>query len=717
MPLTKLQFRPGINRETTSYTNEGGWFDGDKVRFRAGLPEKIGGWQRVFRESFLGSARSLHSWRALDGTQFIGVGTSKKFYINEGGAYQDITPIRSLNGPSESTTIFVNGVVGTSSVSSVVASTTDATGVVGTSGLGSVSVLIDGVSSETVAVTGLLATAVLSDATSAANESVFGVSDVSFSATDGSDVITVLHPSHGAVPGDFVTFSRAESLGGNITADVLNQEYEIQEILSFASYTIRAREPSTLQSITTDGVLFPTYVTANSSDTSSGGNIVTAAYQISVGLNTSVTGSGWGSGTWSRRTWGSPADLTIITDVLRLWGQDNFGEDLIFNVRDGGIYYWDRTSSDDFPFTRAVELSSLNASLGAPTIAKQVLVSDVDRHVIAFGCDPVDNIGTQDPLLIRFSDQENPQDWVPTATNTAGDLVLGTGSEIVAVVETRQQILVLTDKSAHAMQYVGPPFTFGVTMISENISVMSQNSAIAVDDTVFWMGKEEFYIYNGTVQKLPCTVKDFVFSDLNLTQGAKVCAATNSAFSEVWWFYPSASSEDIDRYVVFDYAQNVWHYGTLGRTAWIDRGLTDYPIAAALDGHLYFQDIGFDDGSTSPASAIDAYIESSQIDIGDGEQFAFVRRIIPDLTFRNSESSTPSVTFTLKARNFPGGNYLQDDDSSITKSTSVSVEQYTQQAFVRLRGRSIALRVSSDDTGVGWRLGSSRIDIRPDGRR
>ena len=366
---------------------------------------------------------------------------------------------------------------------------------------------------------------------------------------------------------------------------------------------------------------------------------------------------------------------------------------------------------------RAVSLSDLSGASGAPTLAKNILVSDVDRHVIAFGCDPLDNIGTQDPLLIRFSSQESVTDWTPTTTNTAGDLRLGSGSAIVTAVETRQQILVFTDTSLHAMQYIGPPFTFGINMISENITIRSPISVAAVDDTVYWMGKNEFYVYNGNVQKLPCSVRDYVFSDFNFDQAEKAVAAVNSAFSEVWWFYPSASSDNNNRYVVYNYQQQIWYYGSMTRTAWIDRGVFETPIAAGRDGYLYNHEVGFDDGSQNPPLPIAAYIESSQFDIGDGDRFSFVSRILPDITFRDSSSPTPSALFTLKARNFPGGTYLQSDDASVTKTASVPVEQFTPEAYVRLRGRSIALRVDSTASGVGWRLGSPRLDIRQDGRR
>lgn len=637
MPITKLQFRPGIVRETTSYTNEGGWFDGDKVRFRAGLPEKIGGWTRVGNNSFLGSCRAMHQWRTLGLDNYLGLGTNLKYYIESGQGFYDITPIRLTTSAG----------------------------------------------------------------------------DVTFSATDGSSTLTVTHTSHGEVVNSFVTYSGAVSLGGTITADVLNQEYQIASIVDADTYTIVAREVAPLGTITVDGQYTPTPVTANSSDTGNGGSSVVGTYQINAGLDTSLFGTGFGAGSWGREGWGDAANLSALTDVLRLWSHDNFGEDLILNVSNGGIYYWDASSGLS---TRAVALGDLGGASNTPTVAHQVIVSDRDRHVIAFGCNPLGG-STQDPLLIRFSDQENAADWTPSTTNTAGDLVLSSGSRIVAAVETRQQILVFTDISLHAMQYLGPPFTFGLSMISENITIAGLNALVAVQDNVYWMGQDEFYVYSGAVQKLPCAVKDYVFSDFNTSQAEKVFAATNAAFSEIWWFYPSASSSNIDRYVVFNYEQQIWYYGTLGRSAWVDRGVNNNPIAAGLDGYLYNHEDGFDDGSNNPATGISSYIESSQISIGDGDRFSFVRRIIPDLTFRDSTAPAPQVTMTLKARNFPGGQYLQEDDGSVSKTASVPVEQYTNDINIRLRGRSVALRVDSDEAGVGWRLGSPRIDIRQDGKR
>lgn len=638
MPLTKLQFRPGVNRETTSYTNEGGWFDCDKIRFRSGTPEKIGGWQKKGTKSYLGSARTLHPFIALDGSRYIGVGTHLKYYIEEGGGYTDITPLR-------------------------------------------------------------LTTA---------------AGDVTFAAANGSPILTVSETAHGALVNDFVTFDGAASLGGNITAAILNQEYQIISVINSNSYTISARTVSTIDSVTVDGAIVATAVNASGSDSGNGGSSGRAKYQVNTGLDTTVIGTGWGAGTWGRGTWNSGSSTLVAGAELRTWSHDNFGEDLLINARDAGIFYWDKSAGSA---ERAVGLSTLTTDTTTPTIAKQVLVSDRDKHVVVFGCDAQDAVGTQDPLLVRFSAQGDPFTWESQVTNTAGDLRIGSGSEIVSAVETRQQILILTDTSLHAMQFVGPPFTFGISQLADNITIMSPLSAVAVDDNVFWMGLEEFYAFTGQVQKLPCSVKSFVFNDINLSQRSKIVAGVNSSFSEIWWFYPSASSSDNDRYVVYNYAEQVWYYGALARNAWLDRGVNDDPISAGEDGYLYLQEIGYDDGSTSPASAITAYIESSQVSIGEGDRFVFMRKVLPDLTFDGSTSDSPSANFIFQARNFPGGNYLQSNTSAVTRTATAPVEQFTDQVNLRLRGRSFALKVQSTTTGTSWRLGTPRVDIRQDGRQ
>ena len=636
MPLSKLQFRPGINKETTSYSNEGGWFDCDKIRFRAGFPEKIGGWAKKTPNSHLGVTRALHPWQTISLANYLGVGTNEKYYVLYGGAYYDVTPLRATTSAG----------------------------------------------------------------------------DVTFSATDGSSTITVTDTSHGVIVGDFVTFSGAASLGGNITAEVLNQEYKIVTVPTANTYTITAREVNPVSRITVDGIYTPVAVTANSSDSGNGGSSTVGAYQLNIGLNTSITGDGWNAGTWGRGTWNS-ATTPTVESVLRLWTHDNFGEDLVINIFNGGLYYYDSSAGLT---NRAVVLSSVAGAVSPPSVAVKVLVSDVDLHVIAFGCDSEDDPGTQDPLLIRFSDQRNALDWKATVDNTAGDLKISSGSKIITAIETKREILVFTDTSIYSMQFIGPPDTFGITIVSEGISIRSPNSAVAIEDNVFWMGNNEFYVYNGAVQKIPCTLRDFVFSDFNNLQAEKVFAGVNSSFSEIWWFYPSADSNEINKYVIYNYQQQIWYFGSLQRTAWLDRGVNELPTAASPDYYLYNHETGDDDGSTDPVTAITAHIESSQMDIGEGDQFTFISRIIPDITFRNSEIGK-KASLSLKARNFPGGNYLQTDSAEISKTATVPVEQFTNDAFIRLRGRSFALRVESTETGISWRLGSPRIDIRPDGRR
>ncbi len=625
MPLQKLQFRPGVNQEITSYSNEGGWRDCDKIRFRFGYPEKIGGWEKYSSNTYLGSARALHNWIALDGSNYLGIGTHLKYYIEEGGAFNDITPIRLTTGAG----------------------------------------------------------------------------DVTFSASNGSATLTVTDTSHGAVESDFVTFSGAASLGGNVTAAVLNAEHQIIRIVDANSYEVTLG------------------VTANSSDSGNGGGSTVGVYQINVGLDTVVGGTGWGAGAWSRGAWGSaePNGLTTITQI-RLWSHDNFGEDLIINPRDDNLYYWDRTNNVS---TRAIELSTKSGTkTSVPQIAKQVLVSDQDRHVIAFGCDGLganssatQGDGIQDPLLIRFSSQENPIDWFPTSTNTAGDLRLGSGSRFIQAVETKREILVWTDTSLNSMRFIGPPFTFGLQQLASNITIMGPNAAVATEDVVYWMGIDTFYTYAGQTESLPCTVKDKVFLDFNIEQSDKVYAGVNSEFAEVFWFYPSADSTDNNRYVIYNYADGIWYFGNLDRTAWLDRGTRIYPIAAS-SSYLYNHEFGYDDDGTS----MNSFIESGVMDIGDGDRFTYIKRVIPDLTFTGSTNlSTPQATFTLKSRNFPGGNFDNTASGTATRTQSSPVELFTNQLHTRTRGRSFAMRIESNALGSKWKLGSPRVDMQQDGRR
>ena len=618
MPLQKLQFRPGLVRDTTDYTNEGGWRDGDKIRFRLGLPETIGGWTRLTSTTMLGTCRDLHTWTSLTGTRYVAAGTSQKLYVVDGSDPNDITPIRLVTSAG----------------------------------------------------------------------------DVTFAATNGSATITVADTAHGCVLGDFVTFSGAVSLGGAITATVLNQEYQVTSLVNANSYTITAT------------------ATANASDTGNGGTNTVGTYQINVGLNDAAVGSGWGAGTYSRGTWGSAANVTIPSTSLRLWSMDNFGEDLLANVRGGAIYYWNTSAGIG---TRAVNITSVSGS-AQPQVANIVLVSERDRHVLAFGCDPEGDPGNLDPLTIRFSTQESFTVWNALATNTAGELRVGSGSEIVAAIQTKQQVVVFTDRSVSAMQYIGPPFTFGLAEVSTNTSILGQNAAVAVGDAVYWMGNDVFYRYDGNVSIIPCPVEEFVFDNVNTSQLSKVTAGSNSEFNEVWWFYSSANSETNDRYVVFNYSDNTWFFGSLDRTAWDAGGVSGFPIAASPDGNIYFQENGISDGSTNPPSPLNSFVESSGIDVGDGDQFMSVKRIIPDVGFRNS-TGTPLVTFTLNARTYPGSGTTQTESGNTVRTSSTPLEKYTNQIDVRLRGRSVSLRVESNEVNTQWRLGTPRIDIRPDGRR
>ena len=653
--------------------------------------------------AFLGTCRALHSWKALDGTEFIGVGTHLKYYILEGQQYYDITPLRLTTSAGDATFLTgadtLNGAISADSETIVIDSAT------GFPASGRVKIGDEIITYASISSVTLQGCSRGQNGTTAASHA------------DGAAIacctITVTEAEHGALDNDFVTFTNAASLGGLITAAVLNQEYQVTTVVSANAYQIEARTVSSIASITTTDGLDPTFLFCNASDSGTGGSSTVAAYQINTGLDTTISGNGWNAGTWGRGTWNSATDLSASGQTLRLWSHDNFGEDLLINDRDGNIYYWNKT---DGTGVRAQALSALTNSDGAPTSAKIVLVSDIARHVIVFGCDP-ENSTEQDPLLVRFGSQESLITWSAAATNTAGDLRIGSGSEIIAAIETKQQIIIFTDVSLHAMQFLGPPFTFGINMVSDNLTIMSPLSAINVEDTIFWMGQEEFYSYSGSVQRLACTVRDFIFSDFNFLQKEKVTAATNTAFGEVWWFYPSASSDENDKYVIFNYQQNVWYYGDMARTVWMDRGINADPIAAGTDHYLYSHESGFDDGSTEPATALAAFIESSQMDMGDGDHFLFMTRMVPDVTFRNSTAVSPTATMTLQARNYPGGLYLQTQAKAVTRTSTVPIEQWTNQVNVRLRGRAFSLKVASSDTGVGWRLGTPRVDIRPDGRR
>ena len=615
MALTKIQFSPGVDKEGTEYTADAGWFDSDKVRFRKGRPEKIGGWEKYSDSAFLGVCRSLFDWASLESIKYIGLGTNLKFYVAQGTGFNDVTPIRSTTGAG----------------------------------------------------------------------------DVTFAATTGSSTITVSDTAHGAVVNDFVTFSGAVSLGGNITATVLNQEYQITSVPTTDTYTIEAKDPS--------GVA----VTANASDTGNGGASTVGAYQINTGLNAYVSGTGWGAGAWGSGTFGSSSSVSAAGQ-LRLYSQDAFGEDLIFNPRGGGIYYWDESSGTG---TRAVNLTALGGASNPPTVALKVMVSE-DQHVIAFGCNPIGSSDI-DPLFVRFSDQESAADWTPTATNTAGGVRINSGSQIIGAVKTRQEILIWTDVSLHSMRFVGAPFTFQFTRLSSDVSMISPNAAVNARGVVYFMDRGNFYVYNGSVQPLPCSVKDYVFSNLNMDQAFKVFAAENNDFNEVMWFYPvGESNTEITNYVAYNYEEGLWSVGTLTRGAWVGAGTRQKPLAAtALPGennYLYEHEVGYD----ADGEAMTAYIESGDLELGEGEFFMFIKRIIPDFTF-SGDTSGAETDIIIKGSDFPL-------ETATTLSTS-TITSATKQSFVRNRARHSIVRIESNGIGYGWRLGDLRFDMRQDGRR
>lgn len=689
MPLIKLQFQPGIRKDGSRYSSSGGWSDGNKVRFRSGYPEKIGGWQKATNEAFIGTARSIFPWSDLSGNTYLGIGTTFKYYIENGGSLFDITPIRTtktLTNP--------------------------------------------------------------------------------FTTTSGSATVAAYSPAHGAVEGDFVTFSGATSVGGL----TLNGQYQIVSVPNGNNFSFVAGGAA--------------------SSSATGGGTVTAAFQINSGLNTVVYGNGWGAGTWggallsgtatftgsitgstlnvsavasgtivvgqlitgtgiatgtyitalsggtggvgnytvgisqtvTSRTmtatqntgWGDVSTPVASTSNIRLWSQSNFGEDLIINPRDGSIYYWRQNTGTS---NRAVSLGSLSGARSVPTQARQIIVSESDRKLITFGCTDLVS-GEQDLLLIRWSSTEDVADFLPTESNTAGGFRIPTGAEFVSAIETKQEILVWSDTALHSMRYIGPPYQYGITRVGMT-SIAAPNAVAAANDAVFWMGQNGFFFYDGRVNPLPCPVKDHVFLNFNWLQADKVIAGSNLSFNEIWWFYPSANSDEIDRYVAFNYSEQTWHIGTLDRTAWIDRSIEDYPRAAGLDGYIYFHEYGANDGSTNPPSPISSYIESGPVEIQQGDQFGFAWRMIPDVAFRDSSGSSPTVNLILRGEDYPGADWAsgQTKSNNTTRTVTLPIELFTEQTYFRLRARSVILRVESTGVDVAWRLGIPRIDVRADGRR
>ena len=721
MPLRKLLFKPGINQDTTSYANEGGWRDCDKIRFRLGYPEKIGGWEKLSSSTYLGSARALHNWIALDGSNYLGIGTHLKYYIEEGGAFNDITPLRPPDPGSPDTLQTGSGDVtfAATNGSATITVTDTLHGViegdfVTFSGAASLGGLITDtiLNAEHQIVSIINANSYTITASVAANSS---------DTNNGGSSVVGAYQINVGLDSTVGGTGWGAGLYGGVAAGALETTINEGGTFSASDTTLTVANGtgiSTNDLILIDNeILKVTNVATNDltvTRAQSGTDAATHANGATVTLiegNASAANDYFG--------WGDAASggLTTTTQI-RLWSHDNFGEDLIINARDSNIFYWDRTNNLS---SRAIELSRLNSnSRSVPTVAKQILVSDQDRHVIAFGCDGENassserqGDGVQDPLLIRFATQEIPNVWFGLVTNTAGSLRLGSGSTFVQAVETKREILVWTDTSLNSMRFIGAPFTFSLEQLSSGITIMSPNAAVATEDTVFWMGIDNFYIYGGQTQQLACTVKDKVFADFNLEQADKVVAGVNSEFSEVFWFYPSASATDNDKYVVYNYQEQLWYFGTLARTAWLDRGTRSFPIAANSP-NIFNHEIGHDDDGSS----MNSFIESAVMDLDDGDRFTYISKVIPDLTFKGSTNlSSPQATFTVKARNFPGEDFSNNDSGTATRTATAPVETFTNQFQIRSRGRSFAMRIESNALGSKWRLGNPRVDMRPDGRR
>jgi hypothetical protein len=648
MPLKKLQLKPGVNREGTRYSTEGGWFSCDKIRFRSGQPEKIGGWQQITNEQFLGVCRSLWSWASLDGLRYVGLGTNLKYYIAlaGGGAYNDITPIRAITTPG----------------------------------------------------------------------------DVSFSVTVGSNIMTVTDAGHGCITGDFVTFSGATGFGGNVTAAVIDQEYQVT-VIDANTYTVTL---PVVANVYDDIYLDLDFVTPEYEIWETAETAV-ATYQINVGDEIQTVLTGWGGGGWGLGGWG--VGVTSTTSI-RIWNHDNFGEDLIFGPIDGPMYYWDQTAGLT---TRGAALTSLSGASDVPTVQHLLSISDTSRFVLAFGCNDYGS-ATQDTMLIRWSDQESAVNWTPAATNQAGSVRLSHGSRIEAVAQVRQEFLVWTDTALYSLQYLGPPIVWGTQLLSDNTSIVSDRSWATAAGVTYWMGNGKFYRYDGRVETLVCDLRQYVFSDFNVNQSQQVFTSTNEQFNEIWWFYCSANSTVVDRYVIYNYIEKAWYYGNLGRTAWIDTSVSsDVPMATDYNRRLLNHETGIDDNATTTTLPIEAYITSSEFDIDDGHNLGFVWRVIPDVNFTGSTAVSPTMNLTLLPLQNSGSGYTRgitpvpsvtsdmsvagDNSFPVVRSTTVPIDQYTGQVNIRVRGRQMSIKAESNQIGVQWQLGSPRIDIRPDGRK
>ena len=786
MPLKKIMFRPGVSRENTRYASEslgpvnagtevvGGWYESEKVRFRAGTPEKLGGWVQISANYFKGVCRSLWNWVTLTSLNLIGVGTNLKFYISNGGAYYDITPIRATTTLTNPFGTILNS--STVLVTDAAGGFTDGAYVTfnGSSAIGGLTLLGEyKISLQSATTYNITAESTVDLVLST------GVFTAQFQLANNVEVVL---STTGALPTGFVA---------GTTYYVVNT----------SGYTFQLAATSGGTAIVPTGTQsgIHTATAKATSTTASGGGTVYAMYQINTGPEYTVALTGWGAGGWGLEAWGVGA---TGTDALRLWSQSNFGEDLVFGPRGGAMYYWNATynvngapvtitiatpgvltASVNFangdaimltttgalptgltpgtvyyvvnassgtcnlaataggtPITtsgsqsgthtiaaRGIPVTSLSGASGVPTIQNLIFVSDISRFVFAFGCNDY-GATAQDPMLIRWSDQESVVEWTPAATNQAGSLRLSHGSEIVTCLQTRQEIVVFTDSSVYSLQYLGAPTVWGSQILGDNISIMGQNATSVASGVVYWMGVDKFYKYDGRVSTLRCDLRQYIYSNINLAQAQQVYSGTNEGFNEVWWFYCSANSTQIDKYVVYNYLEDIWYYGNMARTAWLDSGSLDYPLAApyinSTSNNLVYHENGNDDNITGVPAAIDSYISSSEFDISDGHNFGFIWRILPDLTFRSSTGeTTPQVTMTLIPLQNSGSGYTNpasvggSDNATISRIASAPVEEFTGQVYVRVRGRQLVFKVQGNQLGLQWQLGAPRIDIRPDGRR
>jgi len=818
MPLQKLVLRPGLNREGTNYSNEGGWYDGDKIRFRSGNPEKLGGWTRLSSNTYLGQARSLWNWMDLGGENYLGVGTSLKYYIEKGGAYNDITPIY-YSSYDVSITGSIAVTTGILTVTAVAYGTlTVGMGITGTS------IPSGTIISSFIGGSGLTGTYQTTCFTAVASTTIttplvpFNTSGP-FTATSGSSALTITDIAYNPSAGDYITISGAVSLGGAITAAVLNQEYVVTSVPTTTTYTIVAKDPTT-------GLP----VLANGSDTLHGSPTTRIDYQYPTGIAVATAGIGWNTGPWAQyvpvtltnpftatsagvsiltvtqvahglvtgnyvyfnniasnpcginrlvlqkafpitktgadtytistvigsttylttsagasggsvtvdvpngvvHVWGGPY-ASVVASQLRIWSNDNYGQDLIIAPRGGPIFYWRDVSTIA---ARAVALSTLATNAGyagtyVPFATNQILASALQRFIIAFGANSYISgmPGTPfDPMLVRWSDQNNPYQWVPSITNQSGEFRLTHGSYIVSAQVARVENLIWTDSCLYSMQYLGPPYVYQFNVLMDNISIISPNAAITVNNNTYWMGLDKFYIYNGVVDTLVCDLKQYVFEDLNPSQNAQVFVGGNSGYNEVWWFYCSEDSTTINRYVIYNYLDKVWYSGNMARTAWLDSGIRQYPMAADYNSRILYHESAVDDVSGDTPVAIHAYVQSSDFDIEDGQSFGFIWRMLPDVNFNGSNIDNPEVRITIVPRQNSGAPYGTAVAPMVTSADNYAppyppnssvyvVQQFTGQVYTRLRGRQMSFKIESDTKGVAWQLGMVRFDRRPDGRR